>query len=145
MHQFSKDLKEQSLQGRKILLAEDENRLRTVVQMMLEDLGATVITVADGASAIDQYRRQPQDIDIVLLDVRMAGLGGQSTYEKLLDIDPQVKVILSSGVLPGDDLVSLIKENAGGFIGKPFNLAELSTAIVKVLAGESVIWTAESA
>ena len=145
MHQFSKDLKEQSLQGRRILLAEDESRLRTVVQMMLEDLGASVITVADGSSAIDQYRLQPRDIDIVLLDVRMAGLGGRSTYEKLLEIDPLVKVVLSSGVLPDNDLVSLIQAHAGGFIGKPFNLAELSTVIVKVLAGESVIWTSETA
>jgi DNA-binding NtrC family response regulator len=141
MPQFPKDLEEQSLAGRKIILAEDEDRLRTIVTMMLEELGAEVITVADGEGAIEEYLRCPDDIDAVFLDVRMAGLSGVTTFRRLLESHSDVKVVLSSGVMPEDSLIEEIKENGGSFIEKPFNLAQLSAAIAKILEGESVIWT----
>jgi DNA-binding response OmpR family regulator len=141
MPQFPAKLEEQSLEGMMILLAEDELRLRTIVKMMLEELGAVVIEVADGSSAIEEYRSRSHDIDLVLLDVRMNGLSGGSTFKRLLEIDEEVKVVLSSGVLPEEDLIQILEENNGGFIEKPFNLAQLSNVIVTVLAGRSVIWT----
>jgi DNA-binding NtrC family response regulator len=141
MHQFSEELKEHSLKGKKIILAEDEGRLRTIVTMMLEELEAEVITVENGQAAIDAYQENPGVIDVTILDMRMAGLSGEMTYRRLLEIDANIKVLLCSGILPDDSLLALLKENTGGFLEKPFNLAQLSTVIVKILDGESVILT----
>ncbi len=141
MPQFPTDLEEQSLDGKKIILAEDEDRLRTIVTMMLEELGAEVLTVADGESAIEAYCQSSEEIDVVFLDVRMAGLSGVTTFKRLLEHDPKVKVVLSSGVLPEDSMMGEITKNGGSFIEKPFNLTQLSAAIAKILQGEAVIWT----
>ena len=141
MPQYPTDLEEHSLDGKTVMLAEDEDRLRTIVTMMLEELGAEAITVADGESAIEEYRRRPEEIDVVLLDVRMTGLNGVTTFRRILELDSNAKVVLSSGVLPEDSLIQEIMTNGGSFIEKPFNLAQLSAAITKILDGESVIWT----
>ena len=141
MPQYPTDLEEHSLEGRKVMLVEDEDRLRTIVSMMLEDLGAEVVTVPDGESAIREYGRCPDEIDLVLLDVRMAGLTGVATFKRLCEQHANVKAILSSGVMPEQDIVDEITANGGSFIEKPFNLVQLSTAITKTLNGELVVWT----
>ena len=123
------------------MLVEDEDRLRTIVTMMLEELGAEVVSAEDGERAIQEYDRCPDEIDLVLLDVRMSGLSGVTTLKRLRESHGDVKAILSSGVLPEESVVEEIASNGGSFLEKPFNLAQLSTAIVRTLTGESVIWT----
>lgn len=119
-----------------MLLAEDEERLRIIVAMMIEELGAEVVSVSDGQSALDEYVRSSGEIDLVLLDMRMRGLSGLSTFEKLLEINPQIKVVLSSGIRPDDDLVEMLLEKRAGFLEKPFNLAKLGEVLGAVLAGQ---------
>ena len=123
------------------MLVEDEDRLRTIVSMMLEELGAEVITAPDGESAIREYNQCPDEIDVVLLDVRMSGLTGVATFKRLRELHTNVKAILSSGVLPEEHIIEEITANGGSFIEKPFNLVQLSTAIAKILKGELVVWT----
>ncbi len=139
MPQFSEDHEDQPLGGKRILLAEDEERLRIIMAMMIEELGAEVIKVADGKSALDAYQRETDGIDLVLLDIRMTGLSGVAVFERLIELDPDVKVVLSSGVLPGDDLVEMLTRHRGGFIEKPFNLNRLAEVLTKVLSGESIV------
>ena len=141
MPQYPTDVEEHSLEGRKVMLVEDEDRLRTIVSMMLEDLGAEVVTAEDGESAIREYGLCPDEIDVVLLDVRMTGLSGVATFKRLRALHSGVKAILSSGVLPEENIVEEIAANGGSFIEKPFNLAQLSAAIAKILNGETVVWT----
>jgi len=139
MPQLPGDFEDKPLEGRTVLLAEDEERLRIIVAMMIEELGAEVITAADGKGAIDAYRQHSGEVDIVLLDMRMTGLSGASTFEKLVEIDPDVKVVISSGVSPDESVVTLLKQRKGGFIEKPFNLDRLGEVLSKVLNGEPVI------
>ncbi|MCP4603078.1 MAG: response regulator [Proteobacteria bacterium] len=139
MPQFSEELDDHPLEGKKILVAEDDERLRTIVAMMIEELGAEVISVEDGKSALDVYQQDPKEIDLVLLDMRMKGLSGAATSKRLLEFDPDVKVVLSSGVMPDDDIVDMLVEHGGGFVEKPFNLNRLSEIIGKVLNGEPTI------
>jgi len=141
MPQFPEDLENRPLEGKRILLAEDEERLRTIVAMMIEELGAEVVPVSDGLSALDAYRGSSSEVDLVLLDMRMSGLSGATTFKRLLELDPDVKVVLSSGVLPDDDLVEMLVKHGCGFIEKPFNLDKLGDVLGKVLGGESVIQT----
>lgn len=139
MLQLPGDFEDKPLDGRTVLLAEDEERLRIIVAMMIEELGAEVITAADGMSALDAYRQHSGEVDLVLLDMRMTGLSGTTTFEKLLEINPHVKVVLSSGVSPDEHVVSMLEQKKGGFIEKPFNLDRLGEVLHKVLNGESAI------
>ncbi len=130
------EVDDQPLRGWCILLAEDEERLRTIVAMMVEELGADVVTVTDGLSAIEEYERNRDTYDLVFLDMRMKGLNGDTTFLRLLEIDPYVKVVLSSGVIPDDDFLQILQQHGGGFIEKPFNINKLGTVLSAVIRGE---------
>lgn len=131
---------EQPLSGKRVLLAEDEARLRTVVSMMLEELGAEVIAAQDGLAAVQAFTSSP-GIDLVLLDIRMTGMSGTSAFEHLLKLDANVRVVLSSGVAPEKELVERLRQHRCGFIEKPFSLDNLSAVLCKVLGGEAAIET----
>jgi two-component system cell cycle sensor histidine kinase/response regulator CckA len=125
------------LEGRTVLVAEDEARLRTIVIMMIEELGASVIAVGDGEAAVSEYRGRMPGIDVVILDLRLKGVGGAQAYRELLAIDPDVRVVISSGVAPDEDVLETLRQHGGRFIEKPFNLKKLGDALVSVLAGRA--------
>lgn len=140
MPQFTDELTlEQPLAGKKVLFAEDQEHLRTIIVMMLEELGADVVPVGDGRSVLEQYQSNFQGIDLILMDVKMGGLAGPEAYQQLLKMDPEVRVVLTSGTPPDDDLVDLLQRHRGGFIEKPFNLAHLGNVLQKVLLGECTV------
>lgn len=138
MPQVFKKTDDQPLKGRCILLAEDEERLRVIVGMMVEELGAKVVTVNDGMSAVEEYKRNADVYDLVFLDLRMKGLGGDAAFTRLLEINPDVKVVLSSGVVPEDELLERLDRKGGGFLEKPFNINRLGNVLNAVICGESL-------
>ena len=93
----------------------------------------------DGNNVIERYSADIGGIDLVLMDIRMTGLGGSDTFKRLVEIDPHVKVVLTSGTPPDTDLVDMLIKHNGGFIEKPFNLDHLSKVLSKVLAGEHIV------
>jgi DNA-binding NtrC family response regulator len=140
MHHFTDELSsEQPLAGKTVLFAEDQEHLRTIIGMMIEELGADVLPVEDGSNVIEEYSSDSQGIDLVLMDIRMSGLGGSETFKRLIEIDPSVRVVLTSGTPPDSDVVDLLAEHNGGFIEKPFNLDGLGSVLLRVLAGEHVV------
>ena len=122
------------LDGRTVLLVDDEQRLRTIVTMMIEDLGARVIEADSGERAVAIYAEQRADIDLVLLDLRMRGLTGTATFRELLKIEPRVKVVVSSGVQPSDGFLDELTTHGGSFIEKPFDVDRLAAVLTTVLA-----------
>ena len=141
MRQFAGEFENKPFEGYTILLAEDEARLRTIITMMLEELGAEVISVSDGKSALEEYYRRKEEVDLVLLDMRMSGLSGTTTFEQLVEFDHQVKVVLSSGVAPDESELETLTRYRGGFIEKPFNLEQLEEVLSNVLKGNPSIQT----
>lgn len=136
---MNKTNEEYPLKGKTVLLAEDEERLRIIVGMMLEELGAEVISVEDGQAALDAYKSSTGTIDLVLLDMRMTGMSGSLTFERIIQMDPRARVVLSSGVSPENEVIEKLRLHRGGFIEKPFNLENLAEVLGRVLDGESVI------
>jgi two-component system, cell cycle sensor histidine kinase and response regulator CckA len=126
------------LEGRTVLVAEDEARLRTILVMMIEELGASVVAVSDGEAAVAEYRQRMPGVALVVLDLRLKGVGGAQAYRELLEIDPGVKVVISSGVVPDEDILETLGSHGGCFIEKPFNLKKLEDALVSVLEGRAV-------
>jgi CheY-like chemotaxis protein len=130
---------QQPLAGRTVLLAEDEESLRLIVSMMIEELGAEAIAVADGESALNVYEQRGDRVDLVMLDLRMKGMNGPEALERLRLLDPEVKVVMVSGYLPDDDILRDLAAICGGFLEKPFHVDRLAEVLTKVLGGEPVI------
>jgi DNA-binding NtrC family response regulator len=91
-----------------------------------------VITAESGRSACEIYSRKSGDINCVLLDLIMPGLSGLETYARLKDINPSVRVILSSGYSSGSIRREASEVGSPEFMEKPFTLEELSQALQKV-------------
>ena len=123
------------LEGRTVLLVDDEQRLRMIVTMMIEDLGATVVQADSGERAVSIFSEQRTVIDVVLLDLRMRGLTGAATYRELRKIDPRIKVVLSSGIQPNDELMAELLEHGDAFIEKPFDVDRLGAVLTTMVTG----------
>ena len=115
--------------GKLVLLVEDENRLRIVVTMMLEELGAEVMAVEDGESALAEYMNAQPRFDLVLLDMKLAGMDGPIVFDRLIDFDEGARVVLSSGIRPDESLLARVKQHGGSFIEKPYSLDQLSDVL----------------
>jgi len=119
-----------------ILLVDDEEMILTVADEMIQILGYSVITAKDGHEALDTYRDKKDQIDMVILDLVMPGIGGGETFDQLKSINPDVKVLLSSGYSINGQASTILKRGCRGFIQKPFNIQELSQKISKTIATE---------
>jgi CheY-like chemotaxis protein len=86
-----------------------------------------------GAEAVESYRKHRGRIDLVILDMIMPGMNGGQTYDRLKQIDPEVKVLLSSGYSINGEASDILARGCSGFIQKPFNLIEMSRKVRKVL------------
>jgi signal transduction histidine kinase len=116
-----------------VLLVDDEDIIVDIGKKNLEKLGYKVITARDGKEAVELYKKNQGNIDIVVLDMIMPEMGGGETYDKLREIDPDVKVILSSGYSLEGQASEILKRGCDGFIQKPFRMKQLSRKINEVL------------
>jgi two-component system, cell cycle sensor histidine kinase and response regulator CckA len=116
-----------------ILLVDDEQITRDVAAAMLEQLGYRIMTADSGKSAIEIYQQHRGDIDLVILDMIMPDLGGGPVYDRLKKINPEVKVLLSSGYSIDGQATDILNKGCNGFIQKPFNLKRLSEKLRTIL------------
>jgi CheY-like chemotaxis protein len=116
-----------------ILLAEDSDSARTMMQDILEEFGYVVLAARDGQEAIDLYHQHHENIDLLFLDVMMPKLKGREVYDAVRSIDPTIKALFCSGY--DDEKV----HRQGGvaddmnFLSKPFTPKELLMKIREVL------------
>lgn len=116
-----------------ILVIDDEIVLRDMARMMLEECGYKTVVAEDGKEGLKIFKKQHAEIDGVLLDMVMPRMSGKETYKKMKEIDPDVKVLLSSGYKQDKRISSVLNMGARGFIQKPYDLKALSIAIKKYL------------
>jgi CheY-like chemotaxis protein len=116
-----------------VLMVDDEEAVLEAGKDLLEALGYTVLIAKDGKEGIHVYRTNQNDIDLVLLDIVMPGMGGGKVYDRLKEINPEIKVILSSGYSMGGAVTDILNLGCHGFIQKPFTMRELSGKIREVL------------
>jgi len=119
-----------------ILLADDEEIILKVGRELLEAMGYRVLTVRDGKEAIEVYRKNWDDIDIVILDMVMPNMDGGEAYDHLKEINPNIKVVLSSGFSIDGEASEILARGCNGFIQKPFTIKELSGKIRGILDKE---------
>ncbi|HSQ85798.1 MAG TPA: PAS domain S-box protein, partial [Desulfobacterales bacterium] len=116
-----------------ILLVDDEDIIIDVGSQLLKKLGYTVFEARGGKEAIQVYQENKDNIDMIILDMIMPDMGGSDVYDKIKTIDPNVKVLLSSGYSIDGQATEILKRGCNGFIQKPFNLKRLSRKIREVL------------
>jgi nitrogen-specific signal transduction histidine kinase/CheY-like chemotaxis protein len=115
-----------------ILLVDDEDMILQVGEELLERMGYGVFTAASGREAIDIYKKNSQKIDMVILDMIMPGMSGSDTFDCFKEMEPNIKVLLSSGYSLDGQATEILNRGCHGFIQKPFNIKELSKKIREV-------------
>ena len=116
-----------------ILLVDDEDIIIDVGQEILVELGYKVITARNGKQALAAYKTHVEEIDLVILDMIMPGMGGGQTYDALKQLSPDIKVLLSSGYSISGEASEILARGCNGFIQKPFNMKQLSEKMRAIL------------
>jgi PAS domain S-box-containing protein len=109
-----------------VLLVDDEEIVRELGQEMLARLGFRVVTASDGREATEVYRELRGEIVLVLLDLTMPRMSGEETFHALRAIDPEVRIVLSSGYSETDVASRFSGTDLAGFVQKPYSLADLA-------------------
>ena len=115
-----------------ILIADDDAACLDVLVKMIEILGYNVVAVRNGKEAIEAYSSMKNNIDLVILDMKMP-FNGEKAYTKLRKIDKNAKILLISGYTEDFNLRALLNQGYSGFVEKPFNMNSLKTNISTLL------------
>jgi len=117
-----------------VLVIDDEEAVREAVSDILEFEGVHVLTAVDGTTGIDLYKAHSQEVNLVLLDLSMPGLNGAATFQALRQIDPAVRVVLSSGYDEAEATRQFVGQELAGFLQKPYNMRHLVKKVKEYLA-----------
>jgi len=115
-----------------ILFVDDEEMVSNISSQILKRFGYTVLEAKSGRDAIEIYRGA-HNIDLVILDMIMPEMGGGETYDRLKGINPDIKVLLSSGYSIDGQAEEILGRGCDGFIQKPFSIKELSQKLREIL------------
>jgi len=116
-----------------ILIAEDNDELRDLAAMMLGMAGYTVIDAVDGEDAVKKFQEHKDDIDLLIFDVIMPKKNGKEAYEEIKKINPDIKVLFSSGYTREVVIDKGVHDKAVNFIQKPLSSSEILNKIREVL------------
>jgi len=116
-----------------ILLVDDEESILDTEQTLLEDMGYRVISAANGKEAVNVFTARHQEIDVVVMDMRMPEMDGHEAFIRMKEIDPACKVIIVSGFANMDGGDTKWTQELAGFLRKPYRVCELNKLIIDVL------------
>ncbi len=121
----------------KILLVEDEDFLRNMLRLTLESKGYKVYTASDGIAAIEIYKSHKLEIDLVITDFGLPGMTGMDEFKKLTALNPEIKVVITSGFLDRDVKNKLLMDGAKAILLKPYQPENILRTIREVLDKKS--------
>jgi len=113
------------IEGKTVLLVDDEQPVRTAIGRVLRRNGADVVVAENGEQAIEIFRERKDEIDCVLLDLTMPQMNGEETFRALKDIQPDVRVVLNSGYAELEMLDRFRGRGFAGYLQKPASAAKL--------------------
>jgi nitrogen-specific signal transduction histidine kinase/CheY-like chemotaxis protein len=125
---------EQILKGTEtILLVDDERTVLEVSSEIISSMGYKVFIAGSGQDALAIYLDNIERIQLVILDLIMPGMSGSETFDRLKQMNSEIKVLLSSGYGMNNNVQQIMDRGCRGFIQKPFNMGELSKKLREVL------------
>jgi len=119
-----------------ILIVDDEADILDIGQNTLEQFGYTVLMARSGEEAVETYARRGREIDLVILDLGMPGMGGEKCLRELLRMNPSVKVLIASGYAATQTVQGILEAGATGFMAKPYRLEDMLRKVREVLDGQ---------
>ena len=119
-----------------VLLVDDEEIVLMVGREMLQLLGYKVKTAQNGEDAVRIYLENREEISLVILDMIIPGVSGAQIFDRLKEINSEIRVLLSSGYSLGGQAAKILNRGCNGFIQKPFNLRDLSKKLNEIMSRE---------
>ena len=116
-----------------ILVIEDDEMMRDLLQMILENEGYAVLCAGDGVEAVQLHERHEEKIRLILFDMELPRLNGLEAYRRIKKIDPSVKAIFVSGFFDERLKRDLEHEGVRHLISKPFVASEVVTLVREAL------------
>ena len=128
------ELPEAVLKGTEtVLLVDDEDMIIDVGEEILKTLGYKLLTAKSGKEAVELYEKNQDRIDMVILDMIMPDMDGGETYDRMKEMNPDIKVLLSSGYSINGKATEILERGCNDFIQKPFNMRQLSQKLRDIL------------
>jgi DNA-binding NtrC family response regulator len=115
----------------RLLVIDDEEDLRDMLEFILTAQGFEVATVDSGLAAVELARRQR--FDLAITDMKMPGMNGIETLTALKELDPSMEVIVATGYASEQTAAECMKRGAYGYLRKPFELSDLRALIARAL------------
>ena len=120
-----------------ILVVDDEEGVRAVAQRALQRHGFRVVTASDGREALEVFRKQGDEIAVVVLDMTMPRLGGEETLRELRRLREDTRIIVTSGYDEMAVVSRIPRRDAAAFVEKPFKPDQLIDLVCSVLEGNT--------
>ncbi|MCA9450274.1 MAG: response regulator, partial [Candidatus Omnitrophica bacterium] len=124
-----------------VLLIDDEEAIRSIGQKILGKKGYVPLLAEDGDVGVELFLEHQDVIQVVILDLTMPRMSGEETFQKLVEIDSQVRVILSSGFSESEATSKFVGQGLAGFIQKPYRPSMLVEKIRRVLEDSAATQT----
>ncbi|MBE9520747.1 MAG: response regulator [Proteobacteria bacterium] len=116
-----------------ILIVDDEELVASMLAEHLHNLGCQTFQASNGEEALEILAQHLDELDVVILDINMPVMDGKAAYEKMIDIKPELKVLVASGYTLNGQAEELLQKGAHGFIQKPYSLENIAAKIMQVL------------
>ncbi len=122
------------MDGQKVVLVvDDEPIMRKIAVKVLQSAGYKVLYAEDGEEGLEVFKENKDEVQLVVLDMLMPKMSGKETYIEMKLIDPNVKVLLTSGFREDERVDDILKMGVEEFIEKPYTFTQLTQAVQKIL------------
>ena len=119
---------------RTALIVDDEEIMLDIESFMLQKIGFNILKAGNSAEACQLYEDKKEHIDIVVLDMIMPDENGAKTYKRLKKMNPDIRVLVSSGLERDGSIDEILNDGQNGFIRKPFQFEEFTNNIDAMLS-----------
>ena len=117
-----------------VLVVDDEELVREVEATLLQIIGYNTLMACNSREACQLFKDKYKQIDLVILDMIMPDENGATTYKRLKQINPDVKVLISTGYMKDVKVDEILNDSPNQLIMKPFKLGELTSKIDSILS-----------
>jgi CheY-like chemotaxis protein len=122
-----------------VMVVDDDVLVNELTTQLLERFGYSVRTAFSGEEALGLYKDHKSSFDLVMLDLSMPGMGGYDCLCELVQFDPSVRVIITSGYSDDEKKQETLQAGAAGFVGKPYQASDLIKAVNSALENGKIL------
>jgi len=116
-----------------VMLVEDEEPIKCIAQEMLEELGFSVITAANGKEALQRYRQHASEITLIITDIGMPVMDGYALFHEVKSLNPELPIVISSGFGDREVASHIAPDDIAGLISKPYRFDKVQEVLKNVL------------